>query len=100
MNVQYGGKIYKVEQVTGDVYRVYNVADNTGAVFTTEYRNGTYFKFRSAWKGSRGYSATRYSYKWIPIMREAAYLIARTEGLYCYTDGKWYIIRDGKYYLK
>lgn len=94
MKLEWNGKKYTVEQVTGDVYRVYQPGEYTGVVFTVEHRNsGSYFKYRSSWKNGRTYSAWRYSYKWIPVMREATYLIARTEGLYDYQENDFYMLR-------
>lgn len=94
MQIEYNNKVWNVEQVTGDVYRAYEPKESledSGVVFTVEYRGGgSYFKFRSAWKGSRAYSAWRYATKWIPIMREATFEIAKTDGLYDYENGIFY----------
>ena len=89
MKLEYDGETYTVEQVTGDIYRAYT--PTKGVCFTVEGRiGGVYFKFRSAHIGNRTYSATRYSYRWIPIMREASYLIAKTDGVYDYQLHKFY----------
>lgn len=89
MKIEYEGVEYKVEQVTGNIYRAYN--KDCGVVFDAELRHGgSYFMFRSAWVGDRTYSAWKYSTKWIPIMREATYMIAKTDGLYDYQNGGFY----------
>ena len=93
--IEYDGKTYRVECITGNLYRAYNGL--CGVVFEAEIRGkGTYFKYRSSSDGKRGYSAWRYSYKWIPIMREATYLIATKDGLYSYETDKFYKLTDGK----
>lgn len=100
MVVEVGGKFYEVEQVTGDIYRAYRPGANEGVTFTAEYRNkGSYFKFRSAWKNNRTYSAWRYSYKYIPLMREATFEIAKHDGLYDYASGRFYRLAKRRPYL-
>lgn len=93
MKLEHNGETYTVEQVTGDVYRIYN--KDTAIVITVEWRNGSYFKFRSASYNGRSYSAQRYSYKWISLMREATFLIAQTDGLYDYEHDGWHYFRNG-----
>ena len=93
--IEYDGIEYVIQQVTGDVYRVSTHDGNSGVVMTVEHKGGgSYFKYRSSWKNNRTYSATRYSYKWIPVMREATFHIAKTEGLYDYSDGKFYRLNN------
>lgn len=82
MKLEYDGETYTVEQISGDLYRAYT--PTKGVSFGVEYRGGTYFKFWSAYIGERAYSAWSYATRWIPIMREASNLIAKTDGIYDY----------------
>ena len=55
--------------------------------FTAEWKHGgSYFQIKSVTKNGKTYSAQRYHYKYIPLIREATYKIYNEIGLYDYME--------------
>lgn len=91
MQVTYEGKEYTIEQITGDLYRVYNKGENLVITMSVAHRNGgTYHQINTIYSNGRCYSSWRYFPKYQPLAREAAFEVATHDGLYDYSDGKWY----------
>lgn len=87
MILNYNGTEYNVEQITGDYFRLYN--KDITIKFSAEWKNGSYFKIHTVSYGDKCYSSWRYHYKWLPLVREATYLIYKNNMLYDYTNQKF-----------
>lgn len=85
MQIEYDGKKYKIEEITGPAYRIYN--NTVSIVLWMEWKNGgSYFQIKSVSYRQRTYTAWRYFYKWIQLCREATYIVAKENGLWDYTE--------------
>lgn len=83
MVVNYDGKTYNVEQVTGDIFRCYG--NGVEIKFTAEFKNGMYFKISSvSKKNGKTYVAQRFHYPYIQLIREATFVIWKAGMLYDY----------------
>ena len=71
---------------TPPLYRILN--DDVKIWFVAEWRNGCYFHIKSVTYNGKTYETQRYHYKFIPLVREAAFWIYENEGLWSYTDNK------------
>ena len=54
--------------------------------FTAEYRKGTYFSIESYSDGKRCYTAQRYFYKLIPLVREMTFELLKHGALWDYNN--------------
>lgn len=90
----YNEKVYKIYNETANLYRLIN--NEIQIFFEAEWKNGSYFKIRSVRYNGKTYEASRYHYKFIPIVREATYEIFRNNGLYDYTNKRFVSYEDGK----
>lgn len=80
--------------ITVDGWNVYNephgfYCNNNGKTlwFTAEYKNGLYFQIKSYSDGKRCYTAQRYMYKVIPLVREMAFNLLKAGALWDYKNG-------------
>ena len=56
--------------------------------FTAEYRKGTYFNVKSYSDGKRCYTAERYFYKLIPLVREMAFELLKAGKRWDYKNNR------------
>lgn len=62
--------------------------------FHAEYRFGMYFRIKSISYGGKTYTADRYQYKFIPLVRELVFEIWKSEGLYDYGKNEFVNYED------
>ena len=62
---------YNVQESVPGSFRA--ISGKNGIYFTAEYKNGLYFNIKSVWDEKRTYTAQRYTYKHIPVVREIAF---------------------------
>ena len=67
---------YTIDQIVSNKFRLYDERENEVIRFTAEWNEGLYFKIDNITKNNRFYQAWRYFYKYIPIVREASYILA------------------------
>lgn len=54
--------------------------------FEAEYRGGMYFNIKSYYDGKRAYTAQRYHYKFIPLVREITFKLLQMGKLWDYKN--------------
>jgi len=96
MQVSYNGWDYTIEQIEGNLYRIFNTDRELYIVMSVEYRSGTYFNIQNVTKGEKEFKAQRYIDKWIPLAREAAFVIAKEDGIYDYQHNKFFKLKLDK----
>lgn len=75
--------------ITNVVANLYNIIGNGVRIhFECEWKNGSYFKIKSVTKNGRTYQAQRYFYNYIPLVREATFIIAEKDGLWDYKNNE------------
>ena len=89
MKLNYDSSEYTIYNVVANQYRI--VGNGVEIFFECEWKNGSYFKIKSITKNGRTYQAQRYYYKYIPLVREATFVIAREDGLWDYKNNELHI---------
>ena len=85
MVVKYDDLKYNIEQVTGDIFRLWG--NGLEIKFTAEFKHGMYFKISSVTKrNGKTYVAQRYHYPYVSLIREATFVIWKEMGLYDYDN--------------
>lgn len=80
--VNVNGAEIKVENVNSCLYRAF--LSDCVVFFSAEYKNGTYSKIKSVTKGGKTYSAQRYHYQYIPVVRDIAFALLKADKLWDY----------------
>jgi len=86
MTITYDGVEYNIYNEVANQYRA--VSKDVEIWFECEWRGGSYFKIKSVSYGGRTYKAQRYHYFWLQIVREATFMIAKTDGLWDYKENR------------
>lgn len=92
MTIMYEGVEYKIYNEVANQYRA--VSEDVEIWFECEWRGGSYFKIKSVSYCGRTYQAQRYHYSYIPIVREATFEIAKTDGLWDYKNNSLHTLYE------
>ena len=92
MKINYDGQEYTIEEICAPRYRIYCKEIDVYIVLSMEWKGGSYFKIDTVYKGGKAYSAQRYHYKWIPLCREATFIVAKEKGLWDYSNNELKIL--------
>ena len=92
--MQYDGVSYNIYNEVANQYRL--VGNGLQIWFECEWRGGSYFNIRSVTYGGRTYWAYRYQTKYIPIVREATFIIAQNHGLWDYEKNRRHYLKEVK----
>lgn len=87
---EYGNDIWKIKHVMGGCEFALET-DKVKVIFTAEGRNGsTYTKIKSVWNkiNNRVYTAQSFTYKYISLVCEAGYILAKNDYLWDYEAQK------------
>lgn len=76
---------YNVHESVPSSFRA--ISGKNGIYFTAEYKNGLYFNIKSVWNEKRTYTAQRYTYKYIGVVREIAFELLKAGKLWDYVNG-------------
>lgn len=85
ISFEYGNDTWKIKHVMGDDFAL--ETDKIKVIFTAEGRNGsTYTKVKSVWNkiNDRVYTSQSFTYKYISLVCEAGYILAKNDYLWDY----------------
>lgn len=86
MKLNYDSQEYTIENVVANLYNI--IGNGVRIHFECEWKGGSYFKIKSVTKNGKCYQAQRYHYKYIPLVREATFVIAKEDGLWDYKNNE------------